>query len=81
MERSFGTVSWGPRKVKALLYHDKIDVDARDNEGRTPSSWAAEKGAVQLTNLPLEHGRGVDVNARDNRCHGLRLGVAGPGHQ
>ena len=53
--------------VKVLLKHDGIDVESRDDEGRTPLSWAASGGAFAVVDAFLGHGVGVDVNAKDNR--------------
>ena len=44
-----------------------IDFDAKDNEGRTPLSWAAGGGSWAVVKLFLEHDVGVNVNARDAR--------------
>ncbi|KAF2685037.1 hypothetical protein K458DRAFT_430639 [Lentithecium fluviatile CBS 122367] len=51
--------------VKLLLQIGKVDVDSRDNSGRTPLSWAAEKGNETMVKLLLESGK-VDVDSKDN---------------
>ena len=50
-----------------LLGNDRpgIDIDARDNGGRTPLSWAAGAGDREVVKLFLQHGKGIDVNAKD----------------
>ena len=53
--------------VKVLLKHDGIDVESRDDEGRTPLSWAASGGSFAVVDAFLGHGVGIDVNAKDNR--------------
>jgi ankyrin repeat protein len=40
------------------------DVNAKDNDGRTPLSWACKEGHVQVVIELLQHG--ADVNAKDN---------------
>jgi ankyrin repeat protein len=49
------------------LLHDtgKVDVDCKDSEcGRTPLSWAAEKGHDAVVKLLLDTGK-VDVDSQD----------------
>ncbi|KAH8688669.1 hypothetical protein GQ44DRAFT_802460, partial [Phaeosphaeriaceae sp. PMI808] len=49
-----------------LLGTGKVDVDAKDNKyGRTPLSWAAEKGHEAIVKLLLDTGK-VDVDAKDS---------------
>ena len=49
---------------KALLAWDDVDLNSKDRGGRTPLSWAAEKGheAVVKTLLARED---VDLNSKD----------------
>ncbi|CAG9939384.1 unnamed protein product [Clonostachys rosea f. rosea IK726] len=49
-----------------LLAAGKVDFDAEDTDGRTPLSWAAEKGHEAVANLLLDTGK-VDVDVRDNK--------------
>jgi ankyrin repeat protein len=51
--------------VKLLLQIGKVDVNSRDKSGRTPLSWAAEKGDETLVKLLLESGK-VDVDSKNN---------------
>ena len=50
--------------VKLLLSTGKIDVDARDNYGRTPLLRAASNGHEAVVKLLLGTGK-VDVDAKD----------------
>ncbi|KAF2192361.1 ankyrin, partial [Zopfia rhizophila CBS 207.26] len=43
----------------------KVDVDSKDEAGRTPLSWAAENGREAVVKLLLETGK-VDVDSKDN---------------
>ncbi|KAL8364524.1 hypothetical protein RB595_003687 [Gaeumannomyces hyphopodioides] len=52
--------------VKLLLAIGKVDVDAKDNDGRTSLSWAAENGHEAVVKLLLATGK-VDVDAKDKR--------------
>jgi len=50
---------------KVLLFiHDGIDVNMRDEHGRTALMVAAEKGYPEIAELLIDYG--ADVNARDN---------------
>ncbi len=55
---------WRRVKVFSKLVEHRIDVNARDNEGRTALMKAAELGEVESINKLVK--RGADVNARDN---------------
>lgn len=50
--------------MKQLLALQEVDPDSRDNEGRTPLSWAAEVSQAQAVELLLS--TKVDVKSRDN---------------
>ncbi|KAK4232662.1 ankyrin repeat-containing domain protein, partial [Achaetomium macrosporum] len=52
-----------------LLGTGKVDVNATDNNGRTPLSWAAGNGHEAVVKLLLGTGK-VDVNAKD-KVYGL----------
>ncbi|CAI7628498.1 unnamed protein product [Penicillium palitans] len=51
--------------MKQLLALQEVDPDSRDNEGRTPLSWAAEVSQAQAVELLLSTKK-VDVKSRDN---------------
>jgi len=51
--------------VRLLLDTDKINLDARDNDGQTPVSWATRNGHEAIVKLLLATER-VDVNTEDN---------------
>jgi len=51
--------------VKLLLETSKVEVDSKDSYGRTPLSWAAEKGCETVIKLLLETGK-ANVNLKDN---------------
>ncbi|KAK3940661.1 hypothetical protein QBC46DRAFT_353953 [Diplogelasinospora grovesii] len=46
-----------------LLASGELDANSRDKDGRTPLSWAAEKGNEAIVKLLLQNG--VDFNAKD----------------
>jgi ankyrin repeat protein len=46
-----------------LLLVDGMDVNARDADGRTLLSWAAQRGHADAAELLLRHG--AEVNVRD----------------
>ena len=50
--------------VKLLLETGKVDVELKDNYGRTPLSWAAERGHEAVVKLLLETGK-VDVELKE----------------
>ncbi|KAK4083776.1 uncharacterized protein Triagg1_1438 [Trichoderma aggressivum f. europaeum] len=53
--------------VKLLLGVDKVEADEKDNDGRTPFSYAAElEDRSDIWRAMLASGK-VDVNTRDNR--------------
>ena len=51
-------------EVRGLI-EEGVDVDSKDEIGRTPLMWAAYKGHVEIIRLLLDHG--ADVN---NRTYG-----------
>lgn len=51
--------------MKQLLALQEVDPDSRDNEGRTPLSWAARVSQAQAVELLLSTKK-VDVKSRDN---------------
>ncbi|KAK1579135.1 LOW QUALITY PROTEIN: uncharacterized protein LY79DRAFT_593036 [Colletotrichum navitas] len=54
----------GHIEVVQLLLR-QVDVDSRDNDGRSTLSWAAEKGSKEMVQMLLNTGQ-VDVDSRDN---------------
>lgn len=62
-------LSWASRNglealVRLLLSKDSVDPNLKDNNGRTPLSWAAEGGCA-VVQLLLENGK-VEVDTKDN---------------
>jgi len=51
--------------VKLLLEMGKVDVKSKDNNGRTPLLWAAEKGHEAVVKLLLKTSK-VNVKLKDN---------------
>jgi ankyrin repeat protein len=50
-----------------LLLENGADIEARDSDyGRTPLSWAAERGSAAVVKLLLK--KGADIEATDNYC-------------
>ena len=68
--------------VLLLLAHKKIDVNAADDQGRTPFYWASHYGCCEIVREMLKNEK-VDVNVRDasgntpliSACLNGRLGV------
>ncbi|GIJ89201.1 hypothetical protein Asppvi_008131 [Aspergillus pseudoviridinutans] len=50
--------------LQAYYSHGLTDVDCRDEDGRTPLSWASEKGHLAIVKLLLSQDN-VDVNSAD----------------
>lgn len=50
-----------------LLLEKEIDPDSRYKEDRTPLSWAAGDGHIEIVKLLLE--KEVDPNSKDKRGH------------
>jgi ankyrin repeat protein len=50
--------------VEALLVTSLVDVDARNEYGRPPLSWAAGEGHEGIVRLLLDTGQ-ADVDTRD----------------
>ncbi|KAG7284881.1 hypothetical protein NEMBOFW57_009496 [Staphylotrichum longicolle] len=57
-----------------------VDVDTRDESGRTPLSWAAEKGHGAVVKLLLGTGK-VDLDARDESGRTPLSWAAEKGHE
>ena len=56
----FGIVQW----VKQLLALNMVDLDAKNEDGRTPMSWAAENGHDVTVGLLISTGR-IDADVMD----------------
>ena len=65
-------------KIARLLIENKADIDVRDNEGRTPLSYAAGAGNEAVVSLLL--GKGADLGSRDEQRWTSLLCAAERGH-
>jgi ankyrin repeat protein len=59
--RILTSFDWRP--VIELLLIDGLDVNARDTDGRTLLSWAAQRGQLEATAFLLR--QGAEINAQD----------------
>jgi ankyrin repeat protein len=50
--------------VQLLVQTGKVDVDSKDESGKTPLSWAAEEGNKDVVQLLVETDK-VDVDSKD----------------
>jgi ankyrin repeat protein len=50
--------------LSCFLEMDKVDVDSKDEDGRTPLSWAARNGHEAVVKILLDTGK-VDVDVRN----------------
>ena len=57
-----------------------ICADLKDSYGRTPLSWAAEKGHEAVVKLLVETGK-VDVDSKDRHGQTPLSQAAGKGHE
>jgi ankyrin repeat protein len=53
--------------VKLLLLETQVEVDSKTNSGRTPLSWAAANGHLEVSKLLLEAKAKVDSKDLKNR--------------
>ncbi|KAF2177092.1 ankyrin [Zopfia rhizophila CBS 207.26] len=67
-----------PGIMSYLISTGKVDVDLKDNYGRTPLSWAAENGHEAVVKLLLDTGK-VDVDPRDDKYGWTPLSWAAEG--
>ncbi len=51
--------------VRALLYHDGVDVNAIDKDGESALIGACDRGYLDMVSALLNH-KGVDVNIKNN---------------
>ena len=59
-----------------------FDIDAKDDEGRTPLYWACTRGHEDVASLLIASSVGrVDINSRDNRLQTPLLRAAEYGHE
>ncbi|RYC81153.1 hypothetical protein BFJ63_vAg15952 [Fusarium oxysporum f. sp. narcissi] len=65
--------------VKLLLATEGVDVNLKDDYGRTPLSWASENGHEEIVKLLLAT-EGVDVDSKDDYGRTPLSWAAGKGH-
>ena len=51
--------------VRLLLERENVDADSKDNDGRSPLSWAAESEDEPIVRLLLER-MDVEADSKDN---------------
>jgi ankyrin repeat protein len=59
-----GAIFNNPKYVQAAMSKVPCSCDASDSDGRTPLSYACEKGHTEIVNILLSNG--ADVNKNDN---------------
>jgi len=71
------SVFWSDRCVKILkmLIESGVDINARDNEGKTALMHAAERGHVKKAKLLIESGANLDEKDNDNKKTALFYAV------
>lgn len=63
----FYTVSYGYIEITRLIFHSKgVDVNLRNEDGRTPLSCAVLNASTEMVQLLLQV-PGIDVNAKDHK--------------
>jgi ankyrin repeat protein len=71
---------FGTPQVLAKLLKTQVDLDSKDGDGRTPLSWAAERGHETVVKLLLETGR-VNPNSKNGDGRTPLWYVAERGHE
>jgi ankyrin repeat protein len=66
--------------ANVLLATGKVDVDAKDNRGRTPLWWAAKSGHEAVVKLLLDTGK-VDADSKDKDGQTPLWWAAANGHE
>ena len=59
---------------------DDVEADSKDNEGRTPLSWAAGDGAEVVVKLLVDRDD-VEADSKDNEGRTPLSWAAGEGHE
>ena len=68
--------------VKLLLHHsEKIDFNARDNDGQTVLMLACQRARKIIVKLILEHSERIELNAKDNNGNTALMIANQRGHQ
>src|SRR5882757_2725137 len=62
-----GAAANGHEIVVKLLLEKGVHPDSKDSDGKTPLSWAAEKGHEGVAQFLLDEDA-VDVGSKDNSC-------------
>ncbi|KAJ4855513.1 ankyrin repeats (3 copies) domain-containing protein [Trichoderma breve] len=70
---------YGHHTIVKLLVEKGADLEAEDNNDRTPLSWAAEKGYEAIVKLLVENG--ADIKARDRYRQTPLSWAAEEGHE
>lgn len=65
--------------VKLLMDHDNVEVNSKDQDGRTPLSCAAEDGNKTVVQTLMNQGK-VEVNSKDEDDNTPLAWAAGRGH-
>ena len=66
--------------MKLLFAHGSANTDSKDNDGRTPLSWAAEKGHKAVVELLLANDE-VYLNSKDLKGRTPLSWAAEKGHE
>ncbi|RYP26161.1 hypothetical protein DL768_011819 [Monosporascus sp. mg162] len=66
-----------PATVMQLLLDNGAEADPKDRDGRTPLSWAAEKGHKEVVQMLLDKGAEADSKDKDGQTPLLRAAKKG----
>ncbi|KAK2590289.1 hypothetical protein QQS21_012026 [Conoideocrella luteorostrata] len=66
--------------IKGLFVKYKVDINTKDNNNRTPLSWAAANGHETIVNALLAIGK-ADINVKDKYSQTPLLWAAKKGHE